>query len=91
VQLAQRLPPRPRLESFLRNNPAFGPGLSLLRRHPELVRRAHAAGTAVHVWTVNHERDLDFVVGLGVDAVITDRPGALLDRLGRSADGRDAS
>jgi glycerophosphoryl diester phosphodiesterase len=90
VQLAQRLPPRPRLESLLRNNPVFGPGLSLLRRHPDLVRRAHAAGTAVHVWTVNAERDLDFVVGLGVDAVITDRPGVLLDRLGRSAGGRDA-
>jgi glycerophosphoryl diester phosphodiesterase len=87
VQLMQRLPPRPRLEALLRNNPVIGPGLSLLRRHPELVARAHAAGTAVHVWVVNHERDLDFVTGLGVDAVITDRPGALLQRLGRGQDG----
>jgi glycerophosphoryl diester phosphodiesterase len=84
VQLMQRLPPRPRLESLFRSNPVVGPGLSLLRRHPEVVARAHDAGTAVHVWVVNQERDLDFVVGLGVDAVITDRPGALLDRLGRS-------
>ena len=88
VQLMQRLPPRPRLEALLRNNPVIGPGLGLLRRHPEVVARAHAAGTAVHVWVVNHERDLDFVVGLGVDAVITDRPGALLDRLGRGDAGR---
>jgi glycerophosphoryl diester phosphodiesterase len=90
VQLLQRLPPRPRLESLFRSNPVVGPGLSLLRRHPEIVARAHDAGTAVHVWVVNRERDLDFVVGLGVDAVITDRPGALLSRLGRSADSSDA-
>ena len=83
VQLLQRLPPRPRLDALLRTNPVIGPGLGVLRRHPELVARAHAAGTAVHVWVVNHERDLDFVTGLGVDAVITDRPGALLSRLGR--------
>ena len=88
VQLMQRLPPRPRLEALLRNNPVIGPGLGLLRRHPEVVARAHAVGTAVHVWVVNHERDLDYVVGLGVDAVITDRPGALLDRLGRGDAGR---
>ena len=84
VQLLQRLPPpRPRLEALLRNNRVIGPSLGILRRHPELVARAHAAGTAVHVWVVNHERDLDFVTGLGVDAVITDRPGALMARLGR--------
>ena len=83
VQLMRLLPPRPRLDALFRDNPVIGPGLGVLRRHPELVARAHAAGTAVHVWVVNRERDLDFVVGLGVDAVITDRPGALLDRLGR--------
>ena len=87
VQLIQRLPPRPRLEALLRDNPVIGPGLGLLRRHPEVVARAHAAGTAVHVWVVNQERDFDFVMGLGVDAVITDRPGALLRRLGRGQDG----
>lgn len=89
VQLLDRLlPPRPRLEALFRSNAAIGPGLSLLRRHPGLVARAHAAGTAVHVWVVNEERDLDFVTGLGVDAVITDRPGALLARLGRGDAGR---
>ena len=84
VQLMEHLmPPRPRLEALFRSNTAIGPGLPLLRRHPGVVARAHAAGAAVHVWVVNEERDLDFVMGLGVDAVITDRPGALLERLGR--------
>ena len=40
---------------------------------PELVERAHAAGLAVNVWTVNAPEDLRAMVGLGVDAVITDR------------------
>jgi glycerophosphoryl diester phosphodiesterase len=40
---------------------------------PELVERAHAAGLAVNVWTVNGLEDLARLVALGVDAVITDR------------------
>jgi glycerophosphoryl diester phosphodiesterase len=38
-----------------------------------LVERAHAAGLAVNVWTVNQPDDLRAMVALGVDAVITDR------------------
>jgi len=45
---------------------------------PELVAGAHEAGLALNVWTVNSEGDLAAMVGLGVDAVITDRlPAAL--------------
>ena len=40
---------------------------------PELVERAHEAGLAVNVWTVNAPEDLRAMVGLGVDTVITDR------------------
>ena len=39
----------------------------------ELVGRAHAAGLAVNVWTVNAPDDLRAMVERGVDAVITDR------------------
>ena len=35
----------------------------------------------MHVWTVNSERQLDLCLGLGVKAVITDRPAYLLDLL----------
>lgn len=38
-----------------------------------LVARAHAMGLGVNVWTVNAVPDLEAMVGLGVDAVITDR------------------
>jgi glycerophosphoryl diester phosphodiesterase len=40
---------------------------------PALVERAHGAGLAVHVWTVNARGDLSALFALGVDAVITDQ------------------
>jgi glycerophosphoryl diester phosphodiesterase len=40
---------------------------------PELVVGARALGLAVNVWTVNAPHDLQAMVALGVDAVITDR------------------
>jgi glycerophosphoryl diester phosphodiesterase len=39
----------------------------------ELVGRAHAAGLAINVWTVNAPADLRAMAAYGVDAVITDR------------------
>ena len=39
---------------------------------PELVERAQGAGLSVNVWTVNARHDLEALVKLGVDAVITD-------------------
>jgi len=45
---------------------------------PELVARAHESGLALNVWTVNADADLAAMVGLGVDAVITDRVPAAL-------------
>ncbi len=85
VQLLQRMPTASARSLLLQPSTTIGPGLATLRRHPYLVRQAHAAGTEVHVWVVNEPEDVQFVLDLGVDAVITDRPGALLDHLGRGA------
>ncbi|MGY1828526.1 MULTISPECIES: glycerophosphodiester phosphodiesterase [unclassified Blastococcus] len=60
-----------------------GPGVALVRADPGFVAQAHAAGKEVHVWTANTPADIDFLVGLGVDALITDRPDEALRRLGR--------
>ena len=38
------------------------------------VERAHRAGVAVKVWTVNEPADIHRLLGWGVDAIITDRP-----------------
>jgi glycerophosphoryl diester phosphodiesterase len=43
-----------------------------------LVTRAHEAGLAVNVWTVNAPDDLLALVDLGVDCVITDTLTAAL-------------
>jgi glycerophosphoryl diester phosphodiesterase len=58
-----------------------GPGIELVRKHPEQIRRIRAAGTEVHVWTVNTREDLDLCLELDVAAVITDQPGVIRDYL----------
>jgi glycerophosphoryl diester phosphodiesterase len=55
-----------------------GPGIELLRKHPDLVRRIREGGTDVHVWTVNTREDLELCRQLDVAAVITDKPGVML-------------
>jgi glycerophosphoryl diester phosphodiesterase len=61
----------------------LGPSLAALRARPEIVDRAHARGRRVYVWTVNTPDDIDFVSGLGVDAIISDHPATVLRQLGR--------
>jgi len=48
---------------------------------PEQVRSAHAAGLQVVPWTADTPEDWDRLVAAGVDAIITDDPAALLERL----------
>jgi glycerophosphoryl diester phosphodiesterase len=47
----------------------------------QFVDRAHETGLAVHVWTINDQPDMQAVLALGVDAIITDRPTLLRDTL----------
>lgn len=60
---------------------AAGPSLRALQANPTYVERVHDAGGEVHVWTVDDADDVEFVVGLGVDVVITNRPRAVLEQL----------
>jgi glycerophosphoryl diester phosphodiesterase len=66
-----------------------GPGLELLRADPRYVERVQARGHRVFVWTVDEPGDVNFVLSLGVDAVISNRPAAVLQRLGRTQPGHD--
>jgi len=75
VFLMERVPLRFRDGSLPLGSRIAGPSIHVLRAHPGYVQRAHAAGHEVHVWVVNHDDDLALCRQLGVDAVITDKPG----------------
>lgn len=41
---------------------------------PELVELAHGKGVEVHVWTIDEADEIERLLGLGVDGIMTDRP-----------------
>jgi glycerophosphoryl diester phosphodiesterase len=53
-----------------------GPGIQLLRRYPDAIRRIRDGGARLHVWTVNKPADIDRCLDHGVEAMITDRPSS---------------
>jgi glycerophosphoryl diester phosphodiesterase len=53
----------------------------IVRRWPETVTRQHDRGNEVYVFTVDHEADIDMCVELGVDAIISNRPGFVRERV----------
>lgn len=54
-----------------------GIGMSIVRRDPDYVARAHARGHQVSVWTVNEPDDVQRCLDAGVDSITTDRPLAV--------------
>jgi glycerophosphoryl diester phosphodiesterase len=45
----------------------------------ESVRAAHDHGLEVHVWTINEPAEVDRLLDLGVDAIMTDLPAMAMD------------
>ena len=62
--------------------PEYRSGLHVLT--PRFVDAAHGRGLEVHAWTINEASDMERLVALGVDGVITDYPDRLMAVLGRA-------
>jgi glycerophosphoryl diester phosphodiesterase len=58
-----------------------GPGLAMLRVDADYVRRVHDHGHHVFCWTVDEPADIEMILDLGVDAVISNRPAAVIEAL----------
>ena len=82
VQLIEKAHHWPMLRRVIGDDWLVGPGIRELRNHPGLGRRLVASGRDIHVWTVNTRQDLELCLELGVKAVISDRPGYMLELLG---------
>jgi glycerophosphoryl diester phosphodiesterase len=52
---------------------------------PRFIRAAHARGVRVDVWTINQADEMRRLLDLGVDVIMTDRPGTLAEVLQRRA------
>ena len=61
--------------------PEYGGGLHVVT--DRFVDGAHSHNMDVHVWTVNDEEDMQRLIDLNVDGIITDYPDRLLTLLGR--------
>lgn len=46
---------------------------------PRFLAGAHSAGHVVHVWTVNEPAEMDRLLDLGVDGIVTDVPSIAMD------------
>ncbi|NUU25061.1 MAG: glycerophosphodiester phosphodiesterase [Streptomycetaceae bacterium] len=81
VFLMERVPLRFRDGTLPKGVRIAGPSIEIVRAHPRFVARLHRAGHRVHVWTVDRPEDVDLCLRLGVDAIITNRPGSVLKQL----------
>ena len=78
----REIPQRVRRGQLPRGIDDIAAACDLVRKDPDWVRRLHANGHGVYVWTVNDPDDMRLCQELEVEAVITDRPKVARQILG---------
>lgn len=81
VYLMRRIPPWRRAGALPGSAPIAGISVDALLKHPEFVSAVHALHGEVHVWTVNDPVQVARCLELGVNAIITDRPGMVREQM----------
>lgn len=81
VYLMKRVPVRYRDGHLPLRVWSAGVDLPVVQAHPRYVERVHAQGGRVHVFTVDEPADIDLVLDLGVEVVITNEPARVRARL----------
>lgn len=74
VFLMERVPVRYRDGRLPVHCGSAGVALRVLQRHPGYAARVQAAGNRLHVYTVDEAKDIDYVLDLGVDVIISNQP-----------------
>lgn len=86
VLLMERVPVPWRSGALPKGVTFAGPSIEIIRRHPRYVQRVQDAGRGVFVWTVDDPADVELVRALGVDAIITNRPGEVRSQVDQASD-----
>ena len=84
VYLMDRIPKRLRDGSLPEGVGIAGVSIDIVRAHPKYVAKVHDRGGLVHVWTVDRKEDVRLCLDLGVDAIITNRPGRVREMISSS-------
>ena len=91
----KRMDPSCRIGLLFSSMPLYGLGVIMRELdvdfyHPDIrdldetmMHSLHDNGRGVNVWTVNEHEDMRKAIALGVDGIITNWPGRVLDALGR--------
>ena len=59
----------------------LGIGVFLLRERPEIIDELKKKGHRLHIWTVDSPAEALWLSELGVDSIVTNRPGLIRDHL----------
>jgi glycerophosphoryl diester phosphodiesterase len=83
VYLMDKVPVRYRDGSLPSQVRSAGLWVESVKRHPRYVERVHDQGNRLHVFTVDEQEDIDLMLDLGVDVIISNRPDRVRRRLAK--------